>query len=73
MRFRERPVKSRSLDAGADPNLTQLFSSLYGISITRDVDHIQRPQGAAWDMGAHEFSPAIFEDGFENGDLGAWS
>lgn len=54
------------------PTLAALFHSMYGIDIATDIDGIHRPQGSAWDRGAHEFSPAIFADGFESGDDSAW-
>jgi len=40
----------------------------------RDADRVARPQGAAIDLGAYERCPfCLFSDGFERGDLDAWS
>ncbi len=38
-----------------------------------DFDGAPRPQGAGFDIGAFEHGAAIFADGFESGDLSAWS
>ncbi len=38
-----------------------------------DFDGAPRPQGAGFDIGAFEHGAAIFTDGFESGDLSAWS
>ena len=41
-----------------------------GISIPGINDGFE---GTAPDVGAVEYSPSIFSDGFESGDLAAWS
>jgi hypothetical protein len=52
-----------ALDAGAA-----------ALAPSRDADGIARPQGAAVDLGAYERCPfCLFSDGFESGDLDAWS
>lgn len=38
-----------------------------------DLDWHQRPLGDAPDRGAYERVPVLFEDGFESGDVAAWS
>jgi hypothetical protein len=38
-----------------------------------DIDGDLRPYGAASDVGADEWTPSIFFDGFESGGTGAWS
>jgi hypothetical protein len=40
-----------------------------------DIDGNPRPQGAGFDVGAHEGATAfvIFVDGFESGSTDAWS
>jgi len=48
-------------------------------TVDDDFDGLARPMdgdhsGAAeWDIGPHEYSPGIFTDGFETGDLSSWS
>ena len=42
------------------------------VGVTDDLDGDPRPQDAAHDIGADEFS-GIFSDGFESGDTSAWS
>jgi hypothetical protein len=63
---------SPAVDSGVAPDAYQLFESLYGLSIAEDRAGVERPQGAAWDIGAYEYTPAIFADGFESGDTSAW-
>ncbi len=42
-------------------------------AITRhDIDAEPRPVGSAWDAGADQFH-SLFADGFESGDVSAWS
>ena len=38
-----------------------------------DLLRTPRPQGSSWEIGALEFRPPIFADGFENGTTGRWS
>jgi parallel beta-helix repeat protein len=38
-----------------------------------DFDGSPRPFGAGHDIGAFEYGPSLFADGFESGDTGAWS
>jgi hypothetical protein len=38
-----------------------------------DLDGTPRPQQSSWDIGAFEYPPAIFTDGFESGDTSVWS
>ena len=50
------------------------FQTAFSRSITFDRLGVSRPQGGAWDIGAHEHpSDLIFKDGFENGTLTRWS
>lgn len=52
-----------ALDAGAA-----------ALAPSRDADGVARPQGAAVDLGAYERCPlCLFVDGFERGDLDAWT
>lgn len=40
----------------------------------RDLLGVSRPQGSAYDLGAHERCPlCLFIDGFENGGAALWS
>jgi hypothetical protein len=41
--------------------------------VDRDLDYGFRPLGAALDAGADEYDPPLFLDGFESGDLTAWT
>jgi hypothetical protein len=42
----------------ADSEVYAAFQSLYGLSLSRDLYGTSRPQGGAWDIGAHEFGAA---------------
>ncbi len=42
-------------------------------NVVSDRDGTPRPQGAAYDIGAYELTTTIFADGFESGDVSAWS
>jgi hypothetical protein len=56
---------STLIDAGTDtPSI--------GTIPDHDLTGVPRPQGAAIDIGAHEWG-AIFADGFEDGTTGGWS
>jgi hypothetical protein len=45
---------SPALDAGVAHPVYDLFRQRYGLSIARDHAGRPRPQGAGWDLGAHE-------------------
>ena len=47
---------SPAVDAGTLSPVYALFSSMYGIDITPDLNGDARPNGAAWDAGAYEYS-----------------
>ncbi|MBZ0111693.1 MAG: hypothetical protein K8J08_04460 [Thermoanaerobaculia bacterium] len=47
------------------------FDYLPGLD--RDLDYSSRTVGFGLDAGADEFDPPLFGDGFESGDLTAWS
>ncbi|MBN1672281.1 MAG: right-handed parallel beta-helix repeat-containing protein [Kiritimatiellae bacterium] len=46
---------SLAIDAGMLTPYYQLYRDRFGVDIRKDMDGILRPQGAAWDIGAHEF------------------
>ncbi len=41
-------------------------------NVDQDRLGVHRPQGAAVDVGAFEFTPALFSDDFESGDISRW-
>lgn len=47
---------SAAVDAGAPDPVYETFRRAYGLTIERDAAGRPRPQGAAWDIGAHEWS-----------------
>ncbi len=67
--FRLTAASTLAIDTGA---------SMTGI-VDDDFDRLPRPvdgdesSTAEWDIGPHEYSPAVFIDDFESGDTLAWS
>jgi hypothetical protein len=69
---------SPAIDVGfANHGAYSTFQSGFGRSISFDRVGVSRPQGAGWDIGAHELpvdaGDLIFKDGFETGDVSRWS
>jgi hypothetical protein len=66
---------SPAIDAGlANHASYSTFQTAFGRSIAFDRLGVARPQGAGWDIGAHEHpADLIFKDGFETGNLSRWS
>ncbi|MDA8016746.1 MAG: right-handed parallel beta-helix repeat-containing protein [Thermoanaerobaculia bacterium] len=43
------------------------------VDVPADLEGLSRPQGLAWDAGCYEGLGVVFTDGFESGDMVAWS
>ena len=52
-------VNSPAVDSGVADSVYQEFFDRYGISITKDVAGISRPQASSYDMGAYEYNSQI--------------
>ena len=48
---------SPARNAGLTHSAYATFTTLYGLSIEVDKDHVTRPQDGSWDIGAFEFQP----------------
>jgi len=46
---------SPAKDAGYAPSAYDVFYSFYSLDIKKDILNLDRPQGAAWDIGAYEY------------------
>jgi hypothetical protein len=54
---------SAAVDAGKESDAYQAFYNSYGMDIRKDFAGASRPQGAGWDVGAYEFTPALILNG----------
>ena len=52
------PAVNSGIYTGPVATAYDLFQTLYGINIKKDINGITRPQGSAWDMGAYERNQA---------------
>ena len=48
-------------------------SGLTLVDVPADLEGVLRPQGAAFDIGAYEWTAHLFSDSFESGGVDAWS